>query len=71
VVYRDVVIESAYRMDFVVEGQVVVELKAMPEVLPVHAAQVLSCLRFSHLHKGLLINFNVHLLKNGIRRFIL
>jgi phosphoribosylformimino-5-aminoimidazole carboxamide ribotide isomerase len=68
---RNEVVEGACRMDFVVEDIVVVELKTATEILPVHEAQILSYLRFTKLHKGLLINFNVRLLKNGIRRFIL
>ena len=71
VVYRGVVIENAYRMDFVVENEVVVELKAVSEILPVYEAQILSYLRFGGFHKGLLINFHVRTLKTGIRRFIL
>lgn len=58
-------------MDFVVEDEVVVEIKSIAEILPVHDAQILSYLRFSRFRKGLLINFNVRLLKHGIRRFIL
>ena len=71
VVYRGVVVENAYRMDFVVENEVVVELKAVSDILPVYEAQILSYLRFGGFHKGLLVNFHVRTLKNGIRRFIL
>ena len=69
VTYRDATIEDAYRMDFVVENEVVVEIKAIAELLAVHDAQLLSYLRFSGFKKGLLINFNVRLLKHGLRRF--
>lgn len=69
--YRNEIAEDAYRMDFVVEDAVVVELKTAAGILPIHEAQILSYLRFTKLHKGLLFNFNVRLLKNGIRRFIL
>lgn len=59
------------RMDFVVERQVVCELKAVDELLPVHEAQLLSYLRATKLRLGLLINFNVPVLKDGIRRIVL
>lgn len=59
-------LESAY-----VENKVVVELKAQDIILPVHEAQILTYLRFANIKIGLLINFNVTVLKNGIKRFIL
>ena len=55
--------------DIVVEGQVIVELKAVKDLLPVHEAQVIAYLRAAELKRGLLINFNVKSLKKGIRRF--
>ena len=71
IAYRDVVIEKAYRVDFIVEGQLVVEIKAVAEVLDVHVAQVLTYMRFSRIGVGLLLNFNVTHLKHGIRRLVL
>ena len=68
--YRDVQIENAYRIDFVVAGQLVVEIKAVAELLDVHQAQVLTYMRFSGIQVGLLLNFNVAQLKRGIRRFV-
>ncbi|GJQ21716.1 MAG: hypothetical protein HBSIN02_20710 [Bacteroidia bacterium] len=70
VVYRDVKLECGYRIDLLVENQIIVEVKAIEAILPVHEAQVLTYLRFSGKRLGLLINFNVKLLKNGLRRFI-
>lgn len=66
--YGTVVVECGYRMDFVVEGLVVVELKAVETVLPIHEAQLLTYLRLSNLPLGLLLNFNTILLKDGIHR---
>jgi GxxExxY protein len=71
VVYKDVKLDCGYRIDFIVEEKVVVELKAVEEILPVHEAQLLTYLRLSGLRVGLLINFNVPLLKDGIRRRVL
>ena len=71
VVYKDVKLECGYRMDFLVDGQVVVELKAVEALAPIHEAIVLTYLRLSGCRLGLLINFNVALLKDGIRRLIL
>jgi len=57
--YLDVDLDCGYRIDMLVEGQVVVELKAVESLAPVHTSQVLSYLRFADLHAGLLFNFNV------------
>ena len=63
-------IEGAYRMDLLVEGLVVVEVKATETALPVHVAQLLTYLKLSGHQLGLLINFNVPLLKSGIKRLV-
>jgi GxxExxY protein len=68
VVYKDVKLDCGYRIDLVLEGQVVVELKAVENVAKIHAAIVLTYLRLSGCRIGLLINFNVFTLKQGIRR---
>ncbi len=68
--YRCVKISPAYRIDFVVEDCVVVEVKAVEKILPVHRAQLLSYIRLAKLPLGLLINFNVAHLKDGICRRI-
>ncbi len=70
VVYKDVRLECGYRVDFLVAGRVLVELKSIEALAPVHDAIVLTYLRLSGARVGLLINFNVALLKNGIKRFI-
>ena len=57
-----------YRIDLVVEDQIVLELKAVERLLPIHEAQLLTYLRLGHFTTGLLLNFNVPVLKNGIRR---
>ena len=71
VVYKDVKLECGYRIDILVENSVIIELKVVDEINPVHQAQILTYLKFSNMKFGLLINFNVTILKNGIRRFIL
>jgi GxxExxY protein len=70
IVYQGVQLESAYRIDFIVEECVVVELKAVEKLLPLHLAQMLTYLKLSTLQLGLIINFNVPHLRNGIRRVI-
>ena len=71
VVYKQIHLEQGYRLDLLVEGQVVVELKVVETVTPVHEAQVLSYLKLSGYPIGLLLNFNVKLLKDGIHRFVM
>ena len=71
VVYRGVRIDCGYRLDLVVEGMVVVEIKAVERMLPVHEAQILTYLKLSGLPLGLLLNFNVPMMREGIRRFVL
>ena len=68
VVYRGVKINCGYRLDLVIDDHVLVELKAVEKILPIHKAQLLSYLKLSGKKTGLLINFNVELLKQGIVR---
>ena len=70
VVYRGVKLELGYRMDLLVEDLVVVEIKSVDGISPVHQAQILSYLKLSGKSLGLLINFNVVHLKDGIKRFV-
>lgn len=70
ILYRNVRLESGLQLDLVVQATVVVELKAVEELLPVHDAQILSYLKLANLRLGFLVNFNVPLLKDGLRRFI-
>jgi len=71
VVYKGIKLECGYRMDIVVEESVVLELKSIESIAPVHEATVLAYLRLSDKKLGLLINFNVSILKDGVRRFVL
>jgi GxxExxY protein len=71
VIYKDVKLDCGYRIDILVEDSVVLEIKVVDEFNPVHTAQILTYLKFSNKKYGLLLNFNVAALKNGIRRFIL
>jgi GxxExxY protein len=68
--YKELMLEAGYRIDLFVERMVIVELKAVEELHPIHEAQLLTYLKLSGCKLGLLINFNVKLLKDGIRRRI-
>ncbi len=70
VVYRDVTVEVGYRLDLLVEDVVVIELKSVERLERIHQAQLLSYLKLSGYKLGLLINFNVPLLKHGIKRIV-
>ena len=69
--YKGEKVESAYRIDCLVENKIVVEFKSVDSLLPIHEAQMLTYLRLLNLQVGLLINFHVPLLKLGIRRIVL
>lgn len=70
--YKDLLIEDAYRLDFLIGGKVVVELKTVDALLDVHEAQVLTCLRFNSCRVGLLFNFRTTLItKHGLSRLAL
>lgn len=70
VIYDGIKLDAGYRIDLLVEDLVIVELKAVDSLLPIHEAQLLSYLKLSNKKLGLLINFNVKLLKNGIKRLV-
>jgi GxxExxY protein len=70
VVYKQTKLECGYRLDLLVEGRVVVELKSVEGLGPIHEAIILTYLRMSGHRLGLLVNFNVSVLKDGVRRFI-
>jgi GxxExxY protein len=70
-VYRGVEVGHPYKMDLIVEGQVVVEAKAVHALAPVHEAQVITYLKLTGCPVGLLMNFNVPLLKDGVNRVVL
>ena len=71
VIYDETKLEAGFRIDVLVERQLIVELKAIEGLTPVHQAQVLTYLKLTGFRLGLLINFNVAVLKDGIRRVIL
>jgi GxxExxY protein len=69
-VYRDITLPAAYRVDFIIEQCLIVEVKCVEKLLPVHSAQLMTYLKVSHFKLGLLINFNAPHLRHGIRRII-
>ena len=68
--YDGIELELGYRIDLLVEDRVIVELKCVEKIMPVHEAQIISHLRLSGKRVGLLINFHVRSLKDGIKRFV-
>lgn len=68
VIYKDVRLDCGYRLDFVIEPSLIVELKAVAELAPIHEAQLLTYLKLARLPLGLLINFNVPALRTGVKR---
>jgi len=68
--YKGLQLDCSYRIDLLVEDAVLVELKSIEQILPIHSAQLLTYLRASHKPIGLLINFNVLVLKDGIKRIV-
>ena len=70
VVYRDSRLEAAFRADIIVASDLLLEIKSVEHLLPLHEAQILTYLRLSGCHVGLLMNFNSVTLKEGLRRFV-
>jgi GxxExxY protein len=70
VVYRGIRLDCGYRLDLLVEGKVIVELKAVDKLHPIHEAQLISYLKLSGCKLGLLLNFNVRILKEGLKRLV-
>lgn len=70
VVYRGVKLECGYRLDLLIENEVIVEIKSVEKLLPIHNAQLLSYLKLAGYKVGLLMNFNVEMLKDGIQRVV-
>lgn len=64
----DIILDPEYRLDLVVENQIILELKCVDQILPVHQAQLYSYMKMAKLNLGFLINFNVPLIKDGIKR---
>jgi GxxExxY protein len=71
IIYKGEITNKTYRVDILVENCVIVELKAVDTISPIHEAQLLTYMKLLNINLGLLINFNVDILKNGIRRKIL
>jgi GxxExxY protein len=71
IAYKSERIEDAFRIDLLVEGRLVVELKAVDKLHPIHTSQVTTYLKLGGYHAGLLINFNVQVLKDGLKRVLL
>jgi GxxExxY protein len=71
VTYRDLRLDTGYRLDFIVETQVIVELKSVERIMPIHEAQRMTYFRLAELPVGLLINFNVPKLRDGIVRRVI
>ena len=70
IAYKGVRLDCGYRLDFIVEGRVIVEIKAVERIIPIHEAQLLTYLRLSRLKWGLILNFHASVLKHGIRRMV-
>jgi GxxExxY protein len=71
VIYKSVRIDCGYRIDLLVEDQLILELKSVEQIKDVHTAQLLTYMKLAHIKTGLLINFNTRMLKQGIKRFVL
>jgi len=71
IIYKEIKLECGYRLDVLVENEILVEIKSIEAIAPLHQAQILTYLRFANKNLGLLFNFNVKILREGIRRFVL
>jgi len=69
--YKEINISCGYRIDLLIENSIIVELKCVDELHPIHEAQLLTYMKLSNIKIGFLINFNEKYLKNGIKRFVL
>lgn len=71
IIYKGIQLETDYRIDLLIDNQLIIELKSVEALQPVHSAQLLTYMKLSNLKYGLLLNFNVPHFKQGIKRFIL
>ena len=71
IIYKGIKLDTDYRIDLLIDKRLIIELKSVETLQPVHSAQILTYMKLSKLKYGLLLNFNVPRLKNGIKRFIL
>jgi GxxExxY protein len=69
--YKDILLDCGYRIDLLAGGNLIVEIKSVEALLPIHQAQILTYMRLAKIPIGLLINFNVTKLQDGIKRFVL
>jgi len=69
--YKEMLLDCGYRIDLLISGDLIVEIKCVETLLPIHQAQILTYMRLSKIPVGLIINFNVTRLQNGIKRFVL
>ena len=69
--YKGINLECGYRVDFIIEDQIILELKSVESIKPIHQAQILSYMKLANIKQGFLINFNVTLLKHGLKSFVL
>lgn len=69
--YKSIKLDCGYRIDILIEDSLIVELKSVDKILPIHQAQLLTYMKLARISVGLLINFNVKYLKDGIRRMVL
>lgn len=70
IIFKEVKLDCGYRIDILVNDSVIIELKSVDALIPIHEAQILTYLKFANKQVGLLINFNVKLLKEGIKRYV-
>ena len=68
--YKDVLLDCGYRIDLLIGGELIVEVKSVETLLPIHQAQILTYMRLARIPIGLLINFNMTKLQSGIKRFV-
>ncbi len=69
--YKDVILDCGYRLDFLIDGKVIIELKSVEQLTPIHTAQLMTYLRLTGCQVGLLMNFNVEKLRDGIVRRVI
>ena len=69
--YKEVLLDCGYRLDLIIEDQIILELKSVEALLPIHEAQLLTYLKLTNKHVGLLINFNSLVVSKNIKRFVL
>jgi GxxExxY protein len=71
VVYKDIKLDCGYRADILIEHELILEIKSVERLIGIHEAQLLTYMKLSNISKGLLINFNVRVLREGIKRYVL